>query len=819
MISQAREPSQPAFPRTALVDALVRESARATLARELNFPFALIAVGGYGRGELFPFSDVDLILLLEKEPDPAILKEPLGNFVRLLWDASLKVSHSVRSVDECCRYQAHHSHLHISLLDVRWVYGSAAVFDALAIRLPAFYARYSPPLLEDLAKLTTHRHARFDDTVYHLEPNIKEGPGGIRDVHFLHWAHQLDPAKSLFLHAMHESESAQQFLYLLRYFLHEKAGRDINLLTFELQDEAAAELPGEPLPPESWMRIFYGHARTCSVAAEQVLDSIRRSRTGLLRQLVDRKNRHATADFVISRQQVFLRRPAEMLSNLRSLLVLFLFVGKTGYPCSWETLRRIRERLPALSPADAAPVFTWAEWHDLLSEPHASLAVRNLRDCGVLSLVLPEWHAIESLVVRDFYHRYTVDEHTLVALETVDSLLGGSGEHAHSRFRELAGEEDHMAVLRMALLLHDLGKGLTPGEHIRGSLEAANEILSRIQMPKPEAGTVKFLIANHLLLSAIMTGRDLEDPATARLISSQTGTQENLRKLTLLTFADVSAVTPSAMSPWRAEQLWRVYVIGSGQLTRELDSSRIGAPDPSLEQSTLRPELADFLRGFPTRYLRVHSMEQIEEHFQMDEIRRAAGVAIEIGKVPGAYAATVLAADHAGLFCDLCGALASFGLNIVKAEAASNASHCALDEFHFTDPSRTLELNPEEIERLRWTVRSVVNGTLMVKDLLRRRANHRLSPVQQIAPSVRFDNHASDTATLLHFTGEDRPGLLYDLSSALTALGCNIELVLVDTEGHRAIDVFYITCEGGKLDALTQAKIVRNLESPSRIGQ
>ncbi len=309
-----------------------------------------------------------------------------------------------------------------------------------------------------------------------------------------------------------------------------------------------------------------------------------------------------------------------------------------------------------------------------------------------------------------------------------------------------------------------------------------------------------------------MTGRDLDDPATARLLSASIGTHELLRKLTLLTYADVSAVNPTAMSPWRAEQLWRVHAIASEQLTRELDSNRIGTPAPAPELPALRPELTNFLRGFPTRYLRVHTSAQIEQHFRLEQIRRKAGVAVEIRKEPGAYAATVLTNDHPGLFCDLCGALSSFGLNIVKAEAASNAEHCALDEFYFTDPSNTLELNPEEMDRLHSTIKSVTSGKVRVGDLLKRRRAVRLSPSQQLAPAIRFDNQASHSATLLHFTGEDRPGLLYELSSALATLECNIELVLVDTEGHRAIDVLYLTKNGEKLDPFTQAQITRSLQ-------
>ncbi len=787
------------FPRTAAVDQLAAESARAILSREVAVPFALLAVGGYGRGELFPFSDVDLLVLLEGEPDPVRLKEPLGHFLRQLWDSSLKASHSVRSIEECCRYQPSNPHLHISLLDARFLYGSEELFASLSKRLPDFYQRHAAQLLANVAELTASRHAKFGGTVYHLEPNIKEGPGGIRDIHFVQWASQLDPRKEVFRHAAGDSFESKEFLYRLRFFLHEQAGRDHNLLTFELQDRAAGA-------PEEWMRTYYQHARICFGAAQQALDAIERKESGLVRQFFDRGSRRSAGDFTVAHQQVFLRHPAQTLHSFESMCDLFLFVGRQGIPCSWDTLRRLRERVKVLPPA----TLTWNHWSAILSLRHAALAVRTMHEGNVAAAALPEWKEIDSLVVRDFYHRYTVDEHTLVTLEAIDQLLAPP-KHP-SRFHSLAEEEDRMELVRMALLLHDLGKGITPGDHVRGSIESAAAILERLEAPEADRKTIQFLIENHLLLSSVMTGRDLDDPATARFLTARIGTHELLRKLTLVTYADISAVNPTAMSPWRAEQLWRVHAIASEQLTRELDSNRIGQPAPALETPVFRPEVAHFLRGFPTRYLRLHTNDQIEEHFRLEQVRLNSGVAVEIRKEPGAYAATILAGDHPGLFCDLCGALASFGLNIVKAEAASNAEHCALDEFYFTDPSSTLELNPEEMDRLHSTIKSVTSGKVRVGDLLKRRRTIRLSASQQLAPAVRFDNLASDSATLLHFTGEDRPGLLYDLSSALASLGCNIELVLVDTEAHRAIDVLYVTKNGGKLDPATQEQITHSIQ-------
>ncbi len=803
------------FPRTAAVDAIVVSAAERFLTTQTAAPAALLAVGGYGRGELFPFSDVDLVLLFEHEPDAASLKEPVSRFLSALWDAAVKVSHSVRTVGECCRANENNIHLSISLLDVRLLWGSAELFESLTKELSRFFASQSQALLRGLADLTTARHAKYGNTVYHLEPNIKEAPGAIRDVHFLRWAALLAPEKEPLRHAAADSSLARDFLYRLRYFLHERSGRDNNLLSFELQDEASSSLPSQPTVPEEWMREYYRHARSCFQPTRHALGFISRGATGLVRQFFERRDRLSTAEFTVSYNQVFLRNSAVTLHSLPSVFQLFSFVARHGVPLSWDGERRVRERVPYLQAPDNDPALAlrWRDWYTLLSQPFAALGLRNMQESGVLAAAFPQWKSVESLVVRDFYHRYTVDEHSLVAIETVDNLLDDQ-RPAVPRFRELALEDDNLALLRMALLLHDAGKGVTPGDHVRGSSEVASAFLTSLGTPEQEKNTIEFLIARHLDLSTVMNGRDLDDPATARFLSSRIGTYEDLRKLTLLTYADVSAVNPSAMTPWRAEQLWRVYSVAAAQLTRELASERIHQSAESPVTTLARPELLHFLDGFPTRYLRIHSQEQIEQHFHLDQLRLRDGVALDIRREPGAYVLTVLADDRPGLFASLCGALASFGMNIVKAEAASNSSGAAFDEFRFTDPARTLELNPEETDRLRWTAECVIRGAIQVEDLLkRRRALPRPHGTLHFAPSIRFDNESSDASTLLSVVGYDRPGLLFELASILTGAGCNIEVVLVNTEGHRAIDVFYVTQNGGKLDVHMEDSLQTRLVS------
>lgn len=798
--------------RTAAVDDLILDKAGKFLLNRVDFPVALAAVGGYGRRELFPHSDIDLLVLVEDEPQLLRIKEPVSEFIRELWDTNLKVSQSVRPLAECCRFNDQNIELHISLLDLRFLAGDRALFDKFQPRLADFYKQNGARLMRRLCEMTRQRHLKFQGTVYHLEPNVKEGPGGIRDIHLLHWLSTLAPNKEPLVLALDETEEAKSFLYSVRRFLHSSSGRDNNLLSFEMQDEAARSLPAQPVAPEQWMREYYRHARRIFQRSLRALEFSESQDSSLMRQFRDWRGRLSTSEFTISHDRIFLRNPAATLGSADSVLGLFAFIARHGVLLSWDAQRKVQAAVPQLEAAFRASPPRYTVWRELMSQPHAAAGLRQMQETGLLAIAIPQWHAVESLVVRDFYHRYTVDEHTLVAIEAIDSLYEAKS-NAASRFSQLAIEYENGWLLRLALLLHDIGKGTTPGDHVRGSLDVADELLPALSLPIEDRQTIRFLIEHHLDLSSVMNGRDLNDPATARFLTGRLGTQENLKALVLFTYADISAVNPTALTPWRAEQLWRVYTLTEEQLTRELTSDRIHGVSASPAYSRNGSELDRFLEGFPTRYLRIHTREQIERHFDLEQRRKRDGVAVEIAREPGAYRLSVVAADQPGLFASICGALASYGMDILKAEASSNASGCILDEIRFADPMRTLELNPGETARLEWTIECVIKGVIQVPDLLkRRRAASRPKVAPKIMPRIHFDNDASDASTLIEFVAEDRPGLLYDLASAFSGAECNIELVLVDTEAHKAIDVFYVTRRGDKLDEATRNRLLKDLD-------
>ena len=760
----------------------------ATAFRNIRPPVTVVAVGGYGRQELFPYSDVDLLLLNAAPDETKEQRELISEFLRALWDAGLRVSQSVHTVEDCLELHQGNLELTISLLDHRFLCGDRARHGRLEAELPRFLHRERALLMDRLCRMTRARRAKFAETIYHLEPNVKEHPGALRDLHVIRWLSLLREAPADYI-----PETAAAFLYSIRIFLHRSAGRDANLLTFDLQEAISAD-------PAVWMREYYRSAREIWRAASQAMEASERRDLGLFSQFRDWRGRVSNSEFTVSRERVLLREPLELERDPEYPIRLMQFLARHNLRLARETESRVAAALGSMW-LDRQP--SWPSLRALLTLPYAATALRVMHETGLLTRLIPEWSHIDCLVTRDFYHQYTVDEHTLVTLESLEELRDSKDEE-RQRFRTLLHETAAWETLRLALLLHDMGKGGGTGEHTSESLRLAAAVMERLGVPPGERETVLFLIRHHLGLSGIMNSRDLSDPGTARFMAERIGTVERLRMLTLLTWADISAVNPSAMTPWRLEQLWLTYLAGYDEFTRELHTSRIREPRFSAEVSA-------FIEGFPTRYLNTHSEDDIRAHYALWSENRAAGLAISIERCEGTWRMTVITGDRPYLLASLSGTLAAFGLNILKAEAFSNSQGIILDTFAFADPHRTLELNASEVDRLRDTVRRAITGRVDVRKLLSGRRKPTITNGAHIPASVAFNNEASETSSLIEIVAVDRPGLLYDMTQVLSSAGLNIEVVLIDTEAHKAMDVFYVTWEGARVPLVRQPEIRKKL--------
>jgi [protein-PII] uridylyltransferase len=516
----------------------------------------------------------------------------------------------------------------------------------------------------------------------------------------------------------------------------------------------------------------------------------------------DWRSRLSNSEFTVSRERIFFRTPAQLDSDPTVVLRLLEFIGRHGISPAPETERRLEAARSVFAAYCAEPRPLWATLESILSMPRAALGLRTLQRTGLLAALFPEWAATVDLVDTEPEHRYTVDEHTLMTVERATEL-GNNTDPTRHRFAQLLSEIENPAVLVFALLFHGAGKG-SRGDSLGNSMELARQAMTRVRMPGEEQREVNFLIEHQLDLAEVMSGRDVDDPATARQLAERVGTIERLKLLTVMTYGDQAAVSSDAMTPWRLERLWRAYEVTQHELTRELETDRIQDVPDSV------PGRPTFLKGFPVRYLRVHSPIEIEEHMRLYEDSRPTGVAVQLDRIEGAYRLTVIARDMPALFASFAGAISSFGLDILKAEAFSNARGTILDTFVFADPQRTLELNPPESERLLDLIRRVGLGKTDGQRLLRSRAQ--ADPKKRSAPPrVHFDSDACDTATLVEIVAEDRPGLLYNLATVFSSTACNIDVVLIDTKGHRAIDVFYVAHDGHKLSPELQATLKEKL--------
>jgi len=789
------------------VDALIRQLF--TDAGPYDGPVSIIALGGYGRRHLCLHSDIDLLLLFGSGIGPAE-ERFVNSFLNPLWDLGVVVGHQVRDIGDLQQLETDNPEFLLALLDARPVAGARSVFERFTTLF--HQAGTHAFILRSLLALIDERHANFNATLYQLEPDVKEAPGALRDLTATRTIALLTDPLLLRRGPADAArfDDAEDFLLRVRSALHLECGRNQNILSHELQERTAEILgyPGsEPRQRvERLMSDYFRHARIVS----RSLEWARRTapvpvgpNLGLTRDGVR---------FIDPMQAA--RNPSSWLGAFQAALDAETEVSEEALSCIQQHVDRYRADDFFADADDRAALLRF-----LKPQPGLYARLSQMHDCGLLGRVFPEFQAISWRVVRDFYHKYTVDEHTLLTIRNLERLIT-TEDTDRMRFRSILLDLLEPELLVAALLFHDVGKW-RDDDHAIESVRMADHVLERLQVTEEQRETVLFLIRHHLRMSLAAFRRDTEDPDIVKQFASLVGTEERLKLLCLMTLVDIEAVSPGTLTPWKAELLWRLYVDTYNHLTQRYGDELIERNQAGLtELQANRPhdmqagEITRFLEGLPQRYLHVFPRDTIYRHIRLARDIKPDEVHLSLEQNASVWSLAVATLDKPFLFSNICGVLSSFGMDILRGHAFTNPNGLVLDAFEFTDDERFLALNRNGQEQMMRVMQDVVSGRADVTKRLRGREKGVLQArsTQRFSPVVHADNKASGRYTILDIVTGNALGLLYRISRVISQHGCDVDLVLIATEGEKAIDVFHITKAGAKLTEAEQTALTSDLQ-------
>ena len=793
-------------------------------------PLSVVATGGYGRGVLAPFSDIDLLFITRDKPSPAT-HAAVEFMLYFLWDLGLKVGHATRSVDECIAEADRDMTVRTSMIDARRLAGDAALFDDFQRRFLAFCAADGAGgFLAAKQAERDARHRRYGESPFLVEPNIKEGRGGLRDLQTLYWMTRYvfgtqvmgelvgphSPGGGIL--TQQEAKHARRswdFLWTVRFHLHYVAGRAEDRLTFDLQPVVGARMGytrhGRQDGVERFMRHYFLTAREITRITAVLEPAVIRAALGPPALQAETDPTLLESGFVLAEGMLmsapgrdFERQPINMLRILQVARDRHLSL----HPLAVRALIRHERQAIALRHDPAAA----AIFMDLLCGPegeqHRAEGARFLsilNESGFLGRYIPDWARIVGQMQFDTYHVFTVDEHTIEAVRVLNALERGELAEVAPIASGLVEDLQSRRALYGACLLHDIAKG-RGGDHSELGAELALEIGPALGLSAEETETVSWLVLHHLLLSQTAFKRDIDDPKTILDLADTIQSPERLKLLLVLTVADMRAVSAKVWNGWKATLLRELYarvadVLAGGLATTERDVrvSRAKEAAAALLQDW-RPADRDFYLGlgYPAYWLSFDP-EAHARHARLvrDAEQRNAPLTVDTQPLPSREVTevTVYTADHAGLFSRIAGALAVAGASIVDARIHTLTNGSALDTFWIQDAAGGTFDAPHRLARLHVLIDQALSGRLGMDGEMRRASaallGRRMRAIH-VPPRVVIDNRASNTHTVLEVNGRDRPGLLHDVTAAISEQGLQIASAHVTTYGVRAVDVFYV---------------------------
>ncbi len=817
--------------RSLIVDLMIQRLAQMVSVKksldESSLDVAIVALGGYGRQELAPYSDIDL-LFVHGRADLSTAETLNEEILYLLWDTGFSVGHSVRSLNECLSAAKEDAVTRNALLDARLLWGSRELFENLTAKLDeTVLAKNRRGILDELAEEQSSRYSKFGAVPCLQEPNIKESAGGLRDLHSLLWVarvaygygHLADLATHGFIPERDVKTilSAYDFLLRVRNALHFLTGRKTDLLTLDLQMLLARDFGYQDTPEqrasELFMRDYYLHARRLHrltrTHLQQALSQPEKSRW-----LSKLRNFAALGGFVMRDGTLELQAENEAW-DADKLMLAFGYGQATGASLSATLQERIQENLPLVNRAfRSSPEIAQSFLKVLRVKGKAATALRQMHEMDFLGKYLPEFGRVTCLVQHDLYHKYTVDEHTLRAIEVLDELHN-SRARILDRYRHIYNEISDPAVLHLGLLFHDIGKGLGGG-HTEKGIAIAERVSTRLQLEDAQKKQIRFLVKQHLTMSHIAQRRDLSDEKVIQDFAGTIKTLENLNLLTLLTYADINAVGPGVWNEWKDALLWELYLKTHAILVPE---PQAGAAVGQLRNHIALmlaseigvDEVHDHFHLLPEDYARVTLPQTIIEHIRLAHSLNARLVRTSwrVNTQARCTDLHICARNRRGFLAAIAGTLTAQGVNILSVHLNTRSDGIVVDSFKVCDTVGEPLSDPTRWEQIDDAIKRALSGELDVATAVekklkaqaaRMKSRKRSLMTEKFTTKLLWDNQSSDKSTILEVTTPDRLGLAYKIAEALSALNLDIAFAKVATEKHLALDIFYVTdANGNKL--------------------